>query len=163
MKKLLLFLLIVCAHTVSGQDVKTEIDKQVWAVFTDAFNKFDTDRFMSVYSKNVVRVPVDEKKILNYNEYRKSINREYQFNKNYNIKANIELRFTERIHSADKAYEKGIFRIKLIDNNAKPATIYNKFQVVLNKESGTWKIVFDSDSSEGSTLSEKDFQAAQPL
>ena len=42
-------------------------------------------------------------------------------------------------------------------------TLYNTFQVLLNKESGTWKIVFDSDSSEGSTLSEKDFQAAQPL
>ena len=163
MKKLLLLLLIVCVHSVSGQDAKTEINKQVWSVFIDAFNKFDTDRFMSVYSKSVIRVPLDEKKILNYDEYRKNINREYQFNKNYNIKAKMELRFTERIYSNAKAYEKGIFKIELIDNNGKPMTLYNTFQVLLNKESGTWKIVFDSDSSEGSTLSEKDFQAAQPL
>jgi ketosteroid isomerase-like protein len=164
MKKLVLISVLVLSSFVSfAQDLRQEINKQVWTPFIEGYNSFDAEKFMSVYSRNVVRVPVDEKKIFNFSEYKKAVNREYQFNKNYKVKATIELRFNQRIHTADKAYEKGIFKISMKDNNGKPETIYSSFQVVLQKENGFWKITFDSDSAEGSTLGEKDFQSATPL
>jgi ketosteroid isomerase-like protein len=163
MRKFMLFGAIVISITAFSQDARDQINKEVWSVFIDGYNSFNTEKFMSVYSKNVVRVPVDEKRIFNYTEYKKNIHRENQFNKNYNIKARIELRFIQRIHSADQAFEAGIYKISLTDNNGKPATLYSKFQVYLIKESGVWKIRYDTDSTENGTISEKEFLAAQAL
>jgi ketosteroid isomerase-like protein len=146
-----------------AQDIKTEINNQVWKPFIEAYNSFDTEKFMSVYAKDVVRIPMDQKKIFNFTEYKRNINRENQFNKNYKIKANLEIRFTDRIQSGDIAYEKGILKIKMTDNNGKPATIYSAFQVLLKKEGGVWKIKFDTDSSTGTELTEKDFTSASAM
>jgi ketosteroid isomerase-like protein len=163
MRVFVILTILFCYTNISGQDLKKEIDAQVWKPFIEGYNSFDTEKFISVYSKSVIRVPIDEKKILSYAEYKKAISREYQFNKNYKIKATIELRFTERIHNSDKGYERGIFKIRLTDNNGKPETIYSRFQVLLQKEADVWKITFDSDSAEGSRLTEKDFQSAMAM
>ncbi len=146
-----------------GQDVRDQINTQVWSAFIEGYNTFNTEKFISVYSKGVIRIPVDEKKILNYTEYKRNVNRENQFNKNYNIKARIELRFTQRIHSTDQAFETGIYKISLTDNNGKPATLYSKFQVYLVREAGVWKIRYDTDSTENGTITEKEFLSAQAL
>ncbi len=163
MKILTLCTVMLFAISAQAQSVAEEINSQVWKKFIEGYNSFDTDKFMSVYSRDVVRVPVDEMKIFNFSEYRMNIHRENQFNKNYRIKANIELRFTKRIHEKDEAFEQGIFKITLRDNTGNPATLYSKFQVYLKKESNTWKIVYDSDNTEGGTISEKDFASAEPL
>jgi ketosteroid isomerase-like protein len=163
MKKILFIVLLSISSQAYAQSVTEEINKQVWNVLIDAYNSFNTDKFMSVYAKDVVRIPLDEKKILDFNEYRKNINRENQFNKNYKIKAKIEFRFTERIHTDNLAFERGIFKINITDNNSKPAVIYSRFQALLRKEAGVWKIQFDSDSAEKSTLTEKEFMEASPL
>jgi ketosteroid isomerase-like protein len=163
MRAIIIVIAFLVSTSATAQDLKTEINTHVWKTFIEGYNTFNLDKFFSVYSKNVVRVPIDEKKIFTYSEYRKIVNREYQFNKNYKIKAAIELRFNERIHLPDKAFEKGIFKLKLTDNNGKPETVYSRFEVLLQKESGQWKIVFDLDSAEGSKLTEKDFQAASAM
>lgn len=163
--KLLASIIVIACTTlnVAAQDIRKEINAQVWKPFIEAYNNFDTEKFMSVYSRSVVRVPVDQKMIFDFTEYKQNINRENQFNKNYKIKAALELRFTSRIHEKELAYEAGILKIKLTDNNGKPATIYSRFLVLLKKESGVWKIIFDTDSSETSAVSEADFNTAEPL
>jgi len=163
MRFLLALILFAAVLPVKAQTPEKEINQQVWKTFIKAYNAFDTELFMSVYSKDVVRVPRDQKQILNFADYKKSINREYHFNKSYNIKANLEIRFTERIHTANTAYESGLYKISLIENTGKKETIYSKFTVIMKKEGTAWKIVMDADSAEGNTLSEKDFQAAKPL
>jgi ketosteroid isomerase-like protein len=163
MKTILLVATLLSTLAVSGQDPKEEINKQVWKVFIEGYNSFDTEKFMSVYAKDVMRIPIDEKKIFNFTEYKRNINRENQFNRNYRIKANIELRFTERIYNGEYAFEQGIYKISLTDNNGKPATLYSKFQVALKKEGGVWKIKYDSDSTEGGSVSEKEFSSGEPL
>jgi ketosteroid isomerase-like protein len=163
--KLFLSIILTAIASIStfAQDLKGEINTQVWKPFIEAYNSFNTEKFMSVYSKNVVRVPVDQKMIFDFTEYKKNINRENQFNKNYKIKAALEIRFTNRIHQRDIAYETGILKIRMTDNNGKPATIYSKFQVVLKKENGIWKITFDTDSTESNTVSESEFNKAEKM
>lgn len=163
MKRILFIGALFASFTAYGQNALDEINKQVWSVFIEGYNTFNTEKFMSVYSKDVVRVPVDEKKIFNFVEYKRNINRENQFNRNYNIKARIELRFTQRIHTAEQAFEAGIYKISLTDNNGKPATLYSRFQVYLIKEGGQWKIKYDTDSTESGKISEKEFLAAQAM
>jgi ketosteroid isomerase-like protein len=160
---LILSLVTILTAPLIAQDTKKEINSQVWKPFIQAYNNFNTEQFMSVYSKSIVRVPQDQKMIFDFAEYKKNINRENQFNKNYKIKAALELRFLNRVHSKDIAYETGILKIKMTDNNGKPAIIYSKFQVLLKKENGIWKIHFDTDSSEGGKISEADFNKAEKL
>jgi ketosteroid isomerase-like protein len=54
-------------------------------------------------------------------------------------------------------------KISITDNNGQPATIYSKFQVLLKKDNGSWKIHFDTDSTEGNTITEKDFLKAEAM
>ncbi|MBL7858040.1 MAG: hypothetical protein JNM57_10150 [Cyclobacteriaceae bacterium] len=157
------FSLLLVAGFCLAQNFEKEINTQVWKPFIDAYSKFDTEKFMALHSTNVIRVSQDEKKIFNFTDYKKNIARENQFNKNYNIKANIELRFQERIHSEILAYETGFFKISVIENTGKNATVYGKFQVTLQKEKGTWKILVDSDTSEGGSVTEKDFLSAKSM
>lgn len=163
MKKVLTVALLLLSICSNAQDPKQEINQQVWKVFTEAYNNFDTDKFMSVYSKEIVRVAQDDKKIFDFTEYKRNVHRENQFNKTYGIKAKIELRFTERIYSGDQAFEKGVFKIDLTDNLGKPATIFSRFEVMLKKEAGVWKIKFDTDSTEGATVGQKDFDKGKPM
>lgn len=118
---------------------------------------------MALYTADVIRIPLDQDKIFSFTEYKKEINRENQFNKNYNIKLRLEIHFTERIHTATTAYESGIYKIHMIENTGKEATIYSKFQVIMKKINGQWKITTDIDSAEGSKLTEKDFMAAKAM
>jgi len=147
----------------TAQTPQQEINQQVWKTFIKAYNSFDTELFMSLYSNDVIRIPRDDKKILSFAEYKKTINRENQFNKNYNIKALLEVRFTERVHTPTTAYETGIYKIDLVENTGKKVTVYNTFMVVLRKVNGQWKIYVDADSAEGDRLKEKDFLAAKPM
>ena len=158
-----IFLTVGVFFTSPAQDFKKEINTQVWEPFIEAYNNFDTEKLMSVYSKSVVRVPMDQNRIFDFTEYKKNINRENQFNKSYKIKANLEIRFTTRIHQKDIAYETGILKIKMLDNNGQPATIYSMFHVLLKKENGIWKIVFDTDSAESSSTLEGQFSKADSL
>lgn len=156
-------LLVLFTNLCLAQGSEKEVNTQVWKPFIEAYAKFDTDKFMSLHSSNLIRVSQDEKKIFTFSEYKKNIARENQFNKNYNIKANIEFRFLERIYAGTLGHETGIFKISIIENTGKSATVYGKFQVTLQKEKGSWKILVDSDTSEGGTVTEKDFQAAKPM
>lgn len=163
MRFLLSSIVLFSFAVTEAQTPKQEINNQVWKTFVKAYNAFDTEQFMTVYSKDVIRVPRDQKQILSFADYKKTVNREYHFNKSYNIKANLEIRFTERFQTATTAYESGIYKISLIENTGKKETIYSKFTVVLRKENGVWKIVMDADSAEGNSITEKDFQAAAPM
>lgn len=164
MKKLLqVALLVFLSIPGLSQSPEAEVNNQVWKTFVDAYNRFDTEKFMSVYSKEVIRIAQDDKKIYDFAEYRRNVNRENQFNKTYGIKAKIELRFTERIYSGETGFEKGVLKISMTDNNGKPATIFSKFEVVLKKEAGVWRIKYDTDSTEGATVSQKDFDKGKPM
>lgn len=162
--KFLLTLLVSCVLlSVNAQTQQQEINQQIWKPFIQAYNSFDTEKFMSLYSKDVIRVPRDQQKILTFSEYKKNINRENQHNKNYNIKASIEVRFTDRIYTSTTAYEMGVYKISMIENTGKNAVIYSRFQVLLRKENNVWKIFIDTDPAEACRVTEKEFQAAKPM
>ena len=54
---------------VTGQSIQQAINDQVWKPFISAYNNRDTDGFMAIHSKDVVRSPRDAKMVLNWNEY----------------------------------------------------------------------------------------------
>ena len=59
-----------------------------------------------------------------------------------NWKKNIELGFTQRISSEDKAFEVGFYkRISINTQTGEQGKSFGRFHVLLRKENGTWKII----------------------
>jgi ketosteroid isomerase-like protein len=163
MKKFMVIAFIGFVSSSLAQTEQREINEQIWKSFIASFNSYQTEAFMALHSKDVVRSPRDSKKVYGWDEY-------FQNQKNGDGKSmqagrkrNIELRFTERMASTTQAVDVGIYKTTNTDVNGNSRSGYGRFHVVMRKENGIWKILVDMDSTEGKTIGEKDFQAANPM
>ena len=161
MKKLpLLFTLLLVSTLAFTQNNTSQkaINDQVWKPFIQNFNTGNTDGFMSVHSKDLVRVPRDAKTLSDFGQYKKQIE-----SSGKSSKRTIELRFIERIANDTKASEVGVYKTTFVTPQGETKTFYGKFLVILRKENGTWKILVDTDTSEGGAVNEETFLSAQPI
>ena len=159
----LIFLLLLIGHFSFSQsnNLQKEINEQVWKPFIKAIISDDNEKLRAVHSKEVTRVIQDDNQILGYSEYFKKIPDSIKA-KWKDWKRDIELRFLQRIASADKAFEVGYY--KTSSTNAvtgEKRTGYGKFHVLLRKENGTWKILMDADANE--KTDEVVFRKAMPM
>lgn len=158
MKLPLLFTVLLVSTLSHAQSANQKaINDQVWKPFVQNFNTGNTNGFMAVHSKDLVRVPRDAKSLSDFAQYKK------QIESSGKSKRTIELRFIERISTDTKASEVGIYKTTVVTPQGETKTFYAKFLVILRKENGTWKILVDTDSSEGGAINEEAFRAAQPI
>lgn len=148
---------------VKGQSFQAEINTQVWKPFIQTYNAHDTDGFMAVHSKDVVRSPRDSKKLLNWDEYYQSQKQGDSHERTAGAKRQLELHFTERIANNSLAVEVGIYKVTVTNKEGTNRAFYGRFHVVLRKENNVWKILVDTDSSEENTIDEQDFRNTQSL
>ena len=163
MKKTLIMFCYVVSINGFAQDFQSEINDQVWKPFISSFNNLDAAGFLSIHSKDVIRSARDSKTLLNWDEYLKQQQQGDKRSKDNGSTRSIVLRFTERIANATRAIDVGIYKSTSTDKSGKPHSFYGRFHVVMRKENGIWKILVDTDSSEGNTIGEKDFMAAKPM
>jgi ketosteroid isomerase-like protein len=163
MKNVFFFAFLLLAFTVTAQNAQQEINEQAWKPFIKAFNENDTKAFMAVHSKDVVRSSRDSKKVLNWDEYFAQHEKGDKADKAAKRKRVLELRFTERLASKDQAVEVGVYRTSYPKPEGTTRSFYGRFHVVLRKEQGTWKILFDTDSSKNNTITEEDYLTAAAM
>jgi ketosteroid isomerase-like protein len=135
----------------------------VWKPFISTYSSFDADGFLSLHSKDLIRSARESNKILTWEEYRDQQLASMKTLAESGIKRTIDLRFTERIANAEKAIDVGIYKTTRTTPDGKSQSFYGRFFVILQNENGTWKILVDTDSSEGGTVDEADFQSAVAL
>lgn len=136
------------------------IDNDVWIPFAKAYTELNADAYIALNSKSVVRVLGDLKFIEPHDSFVKSTREMFDGLKKNKGKLSINWRFSERIHSADTASERGIYEFILTDAAGKQRKSYSRFHVILKKEAGKWKIVTDYDSEDGGTINEAAYKAA---
>lgn len=163
MKLLITCITLVCffLQAFSQTNYQKEINDQVWKPFIKTFNNKDGKGFSALHSKELIRVERDNNRLLSHEEYAKSApdSASAQWK---DWKNNIELRFTQRIASADKAFETGYYKSSSTNiKTGQTHTGYGRFHVLLRKENGVWKILMDADAKEDA--SETTFKAAKPL
>ncbi|RYU97011.1 YybH family protein [Emticicia agri] len=154
--KILLCALLMCSFfTVVAQtdNIETEINNQVWLPFIKTYSSMDAIGFMNLHSRDLLRVPVDSKKIYNYEEYSLNNQQSNEYNFRHKRHQTIEFSFEERVHNETAAFETGYYKVTSTDSNGKSSTFYGKFTVVLRKTDDRWKIVLDSDTSKNITES----------
>ena len=163
MKTLLCAFLMCSFFPVLAQtdDIETEINNQVWLPFIKTYNNLDAIGFMNLHSRDLVRVPIDSKKIYNFEEY--SLNNQQSNEMSFRNKRrqSIEFSFEERIHNETTAFEIGYYKVTSSDATGKSRTFYGKFTVVLRKYDDRWKIVLDSDT--GKNITESTFLSGKKL
>lgn len=167
MKNLFTFWLVGLCVFAFAQTPQQEINEQVWKPFTKAIMNQDVATFASLHSTDLVRAERNSGKILSLAEYHKNMEAGWPGSKESLAKNKIdytfELRFTERISNGNLAYEVGYFKNESVSPTGEKRIGYGQFHVTLRKENGIWKILVDSDSNLGGTITEEMFMAAKPL
>lgn len=158
-----LLVLALASYTAHAQSPQADINTQVWLPFINTFNTHDADGFMALHSKDAVRSPRDSKAVWNWSEYRERMAQSAAGAKGSDRQVALQLHFIERIANGDLAVEVGIYKTTVQQKDGNSKSYYGKFHVVLRKENNVWKIVVDTDSSEGGTIGEKEFANAKPL
>jgi hypothetical protein len=161
--RMLLPLLLVSCTSLFAQNAQKEINEQVWKPFIKSFSEGNTDVFMGVHSKDLVRSGRESKKVLNWDEYYNETKSGNAHRATDKTRLEIGLRFTERINSATQAIDVGVYKTSWFAADGKSGAGYGRFHVVLRKEDGTWKILVDTDSNENRTIGETQFLAAKPM
>jgi ketosteroid isomerase-like protein len=167
MNKVILILSVLAFTRAYGQDHQQEINEHVWKPFTKAIMEQDVKTFASLHSTEMIRVERNSKNIFGLEQYRSTMESGWpqwkeslQQNK---IQYTFELRFIERICNGEVAYEVGYFKNESTSPAGEKRVNYGKFHVTLRKENGYWKILVDSDSSKGASITEESFKTAMPL
>lgn len=163
MKSLLCALLTCSFFTAFSQtdNIETEINEQVWLPFINTYSRMDAIGFMNLHSRDLLRIPVDSKKIYTYDEYSRNNQQNNEYNFRHKRRQSIEFSFEERIHNEDTAFEVGYYKVTTTDANGKTGVFYGKFTVVLRKIDDRWKIILDSDT--GKNITETQFLSGKKL
>lgn len=159
----ILILLLFVSSNLFAQNAQKEINEQVWKPFIKGFEEGNTEMFMGVHSQDLVRSGRESKKVLTWKDYYSETKGGNERRATDKTKLNIELHFTERINNDTQAIDVGIYKTSWATADGKSGAGYGRFHVVLRKESGTWKILVDTDSVEGRTIDEAKFLAAKPM
>jgi len=159
----IVILLLLVSGGVFAQTAQKEINDQVWKPFIKGFTEGDTEMFMSVHSKDLVRSPRDSKEVLNWEGYNNQTKAGNERRAGDKVKLNIELHFTERINNSNQAIDVGVYKTTWKSADGKSGAGYGRFHVVLRKEDGIWKILVDTDSDENNTIGEAQFLSAKPM
>lgn len=157
-KYLLLIIFSLLMVTPYAQWKNQEINEQIWKPFIQAFAQNDAALFKSLHSKEVIRVQMND--ILDYEKYMVNSENMFQELKKKDEHMIIDFRFIRRLSNDTRAYEEGYFKTSSIQNG-KERNFYGRFTVVLIKENGRWKILVDSDTSEG--MNEQVFSSGKTM
>jgi ketosteroid isomerase-like protein len=123
-----------------------QINDQVWYPFIESYQNLDTDAFINLHHPKLVRMVLNDGMQYDIDTYfiqQKEVNDHYKTTKKTRT---IELRFQHRTVQDSFAYEIGYYKsTSYVPRDPKGTENYGKFNVILKKENGTWKILSDAD------------------
>jgi ketosteroid isomerase-like protein len=156
-------LAVLTSMAVVAQDIKSQIEKDVWQPLFSGSNTFDADLFLSAQSRDLIRVAVDQKLAYGIDRYSREIREGFKRVKDRGIVRKSDARFTERSSDDDYAFETGYFRSEVTMPTGEKRIRYSRFEFVLRRESGKWKILVDRDTSAGPEITEEIYLRASPM
>jgi len=118
------------------------INDQLWTPFEKAFAENDADTFFGLHTNDVVRVNRTSKSVRHGDEYQNTSGENMRRRAEEGRFSILTLRFTERIHSEDAAWETGVYRFESTSNGT---VNFGEFYVVLQKVDGKWRVAVDAD------------------
>ena len=164
MKRLIFLSVLLILVALGNAQTKENFEhiNKTWAKFYKAFETLDYRLMAQIHSKDLVRIS-GGKRILDYQTYIDNYKIGFKNKKENNQTNTISLRFLERINNDTTASERGIYRLKIIDDSKNERDYYGKFHVIFKKIDNQWIITMDYDSTESNTIGIKDFENAYAI
>lgn len=156
--------ILACLHSAAvAQDARQQIERDVWIPLLAASNAFAAEGFLAVQSPDLVRVAADANEVYGLSRYAAEIRAGFERARARGMARESDVRFLVRTASADLAYETGYFRSRATLPDGTARIRYSRFEFVLRREEGRWRILLDKDTADGGKITEADFLAATPL
>jgi ketosteroid isomerase-like protein len=155
-------LLLACVGASAAQDPARQIETEVWLPLLRASNAFDAEGFLAVYSKELVRVALDAGDVYGFPRYETEIRDGFARARTRSVQRRSDVRFLARRATADVAWETGYFRSETRLGSGEERVRYSRFEFVLRKEGGKWRILVDKDTADEGRITEAMFLAAAP-
>lgn len=153
---------VLCCMAAEGTagDPQSQIEKDVWIPLLAASSAFDAEAFLALQSRDLVRVSTASGEVYGLERYAREIREGFARAKARGVSRTSTLRFLTRIASGDLAHETGYFRSETKLAGGDTRVRFTRFEFVLRRERGRWRILLDKDAPEGT---EEEFQAAAPM
>lgn len=152
---------LACAPAVAAaQETQAQIDRDVWIPFLAASTAFDAEKFLAVQSKDLIRVAPDRQEIYGLPRYAAEIRQGFPRAKQRGVVRRTEMRFLTRTAAENLAHETGFFRSEVTLATGEKRVQFARFEMVLRREDGAWRILLDKDTSDGGAITEEMFRAA---
>lgn len=142
-----IFLLVSISSFAQDAKIKTTINQEVWYTFIDAYEQYDSEAFMAIHSKDLVRLNKEGSKIRDFITYREDMTKGNLKWKQEPGSKKISFSFLNRFYNQDLGFEKGYYKVVYQNPDKDDHVVYGLFEVVLRKENGHWKILVDSDEN----------------
>lgn len=148
-----------------SEDIILTIKNDVWIPYMEAFQNLDTDKFESIYTKDIIRVEMEKNSIKlgktyfqDFGLFLKDTQKE-----GGGIRVVFVIISTAIAPNQKVAYQTGYYQFSLKKADEKDFNIggYGYFNVGLKKQKGKWKIFLDSDKE--ANISEQEFRQAGDL
>lgn len=153
----LVILLATAAGAQASLTPQQEIDRDVWRLFEQSYGALNADAFLTAHAPEAIRIVRDSKAIDAGEKYHAKIRKNMATEKERGSRRTIELRFTERFADGNLAFDSGYYKVVAWYSDDESYTFYGQFDVILRKTDGRWKIIVDTDSSHGGTITGQDF------
>ena len=161
--------LLICCFSISvltaqSQDNQSiqSINEDVWAHFYTAFETNDSESMAMIHSRDLVRVTGNNNRIRDYESAIESYKNSFSNATENAVSNQIELRFFERIIGAERASERGYYKLTRT-KDGEQKSYYGQFHVLLKLEDGKWRILMDYDSNPNDSYGEEEFQEAYAI
>ena len=142
----------IVAFSQTKTELLSEINRDVWTPFQQGINT-DVDRlYIDVHSTGFHWVdPGSKGRIMDFNEYVEDSKMVMARRRSNQEKSEIEIRFLERNVKGDFASEKCISKFSTIKPGVETQTGYGITHYFFRKESRTWKMVLQYNTTEKAT------------
>lgn len=151
-------------HAVAvAQEVQRQIEQDVWIPLLTASNAFDAEGFLAVQSRDLVRIATDANDIHGFSRYESEIRAGFARARSRGVRRTSEVRFLTRTASGDLAHETGYFRSRATLPDGSVRVAYTRFEFVMRREDGRWRILLDKDTADDGRITERDFLSATAM
>lgn len=120
-----------------------ELNRDVWHPFRAAYRACDTDAFLPLHTRGLIRAGGPAKSIQTYEEMAAETAEWFAGALARGIPLDIDFRFVERLAAGGLASERGIYRITAGDD-----VFHGRFHTFSRRGDTRWQITVDHDAPE---------------
>src|SRR5689334_339213 len=137
-----------------------QLNDDIWRPFSDAYTHGDVERYLAIHAPDFTWVRAAAGIIEGLDDYAARTRASFADMAGRGIRVGIGFRFTERIASASRASERGVFRLSGDGPKGPLPELYGRFHTIARRGDDGWRLVVDYEYPDDGTVDAADFASA---